>query len=58
MRSSKYNQKINIVWQFLLAEEIVSVQEKKMALGGIIINLISVLLSICGDSVIETGLLW
>lgn len=28
MRNSKYNQKINIVWQFLLAEEIASVQGK------------------------------
>lgn len=28
MRNSKYNQKINIVWRFLLAEEIASVQGK------------------------------
>lgn len=35
IRISKYNQKINIICQFLLAEEIVSLQ-KKIALGVII----------------------
>lgn len=33
MRNSKYNQKIKIICQFLLAEGVVTVQ-KKMALGS------------------------